>query len=61
MTHDTRALSQDSIRELTEVELDEVGGGFLNINNHAKNLGVGQQNTGISFLNLNVGIGELKL
>ena len=53
--------TKDTIRELTVTELDEVAGGSYNIKNYAWNLGVGQQNTGISSYNINVGVGKVSL
>lgn len=50
---------EDVVREPVELideDLDEVAGGFLNINNAAVVLGVGQENVAsVAFRNLNIG------
>jgi len=53
---------QDDIRELTPAELNEVGGGFLNITFNNSDVGIGQVNQlSVAALNLNVGVGEVNL
>lgn len=54
---------EDVVREPVELideDLDEVAGGFLNINNVALALGVGQENVAsVAFLNVNTGVGAI--
>jgi len=53
---------QDDIRELTPAELNEVGGGFLNITFNNSDVGIGQVNqASLSLGNVNIGVGEINV